>query len=985
LTLEAGTKLGRYEIREQLGVGGMGEVYLAYDGELHRSIALKILLPEIAHDAQRMHRFIQEARSASALNHPNILTIHEVGKSDGLHFIATEFIDGENLREHLKHSRLKLSDLLDIATQIASALAKAHNSGIIHRDIKPENIMVTRDGYVKVLDFGLSKLTEQAAMDPEAPTQPFINTEPGKVMGTTRYMSPEQARGLDVDHRTDIWSLGVVLYEALTGHPPFEGNTTTDLIVSILEREPPPVSRFNSEVPNQFERIIRKTLAKDVEERYQVIKDLQIDLKNLKRELELEAEIDRTVPPEVRAAISTKSHTESAPETTQAPALTTAATSHQSVSSAEYFVTGIKKHKTVVLLGVLLIALAGGGFFLIKAWRKPVFTDKDTIVLADFTNTTGDNVFDGALKQALAVQLGQSPYLSFAPDDRIRETLRFMGRSPDERLTRDVAREICLRQGIKALLAGSISTLGSNYVLSVEAVNAQTGEVFAREQIEATSKEEVLKALGAISAKLRERLGESLASIQKFGAPIEQATTSSLEALKSFSLGDENRASGKYEEAIPLYKRAAEIDPNFALAYARLSVMHFNLRESERSAQYAEKAFGLRDRVSEREKFYISANYYQNALGDIDKSIETLELWKQTYPRDYVPVNNLAVNFALTGDFDKQLQAALESMKLNPNAASPFTNMAWAYLRLNRVDEAAQVMEQATAQDKVSIGMRGSMYVLAYLRNDLKTMKQQLDWASGKPQEAAVLRWQATASSNSGRLTDAGQIRKKAIDLAQGRNQKELAARIQLDAALSEGAAGNCDAARQDANTALTFVKGKEQQSQASLVFAFCGDAARAATMIDDLAKRFPNDTQINAIALSLARAFAELNKSPDKTIQLLEPVRRYEKGEFAMLWPIYLRGLAYMKLNRNQDAIKEFQQIVGNRALTFFSGIHPISQVQLARAWAAAAHDGDTAAKENALGSARKAYQDFLALWKDADPNNPLLQQAKAEYSKLN
>ena len=648
-------------------------------------------------------------------------------------------------------------------------------------------------------------------------------------------------------------------------------------------------------------------------------------------------------------------------------------------------VSGIKKHKLVVFVGILLIALVGGGFFLLKALRTPAFTDKDTIVLADFTNTTGDNVFDGALKQALAVQLGQSPYLSIAPDDRIRETLRFMGRSPDERLTRDVAREICLRQGIKALLAGSISTLGSNYVLSLEAVNAQNGEVFAREQIEAASKEEVLKALGTISSKLREKLGESLASIQKFGAPIEQATTSSLEALKSFSLGDEKRASGKYEEAIPLYKRAVDIDPNFALAYARLSVMHFNLRETERCAQYAEQAFGLRDRVSEREKFYISSNYYGNVLGDIEKSIETLELWKQTYPRDYVPLNNLAVNFAFIGDFDKQLQAALESMKLNANAASPFTNMAWAYVRLNRFDEAAQVMAQATAQDKVSIGMRSSMYVLAYLRDDAKTMREQIDWATGKPAESAVLRLQGVASANSGRLTEATQTRKRGIDVALRRNQKEIAARFQLDAAFSEAAGGNCDAASQAADTALTIVKSKEQQSLASLVFAFCGNAAKAATMIDDVAKRSPTDTEINAIAVPLVRAFAELSKSPDKTIQLLEPVRRYENGEYAMLWPKYLRGLAFMKLNRHQDAIKEFQQIVDHRALTFFSGIHPISQIQLARAWSAAAHEGDAATRENALVSARKAYQDFLAMWKDADANHPLLQQAKAEYSKLN
>jgi eukaryotic-like serine/threonine-protein kinase len=985
MSLPAGTKLGRYEIREQLGVGGMGEVFLAYDGELHRSVALKILPPEIAGNVQRMQRFVQEARSASALNHPNILTIYEIGKSDELNFIATEFIDGENLREYFRHNRLRLSDLLDIAAQIASALAKAHNSGIIHRDIKPENIMVTRDGYVKVLDFGLSKLTEQAAMDPEAPTQPFINTEPGKVMGTTRYMSPEQARGLEVDPRTDIWSLGVVLYEALTGHPPFEGNTTTDLVVSIIEREPPPISRYNPEVPHHFERIIRKTLAKDVEERYQVIKDLQIDLKNLKRELEVEAEIDRTVPPEVRAAISTKSHTESAPETVQAPAVATAATSDQPVSSTESVVSSIKKHKTAVFLGVLLIALVGGGFFLIKALRKPAFTDKDTIVLADFTNTTGDNVFDGALKQALAVQLGQSPYLSIAPDDRIRETLRFMGRPPDDRLTRDVAREICLRQGIKALLAGSISSLGSNYVLSLEAVNAQNGEVFAREQIEASSKEEVLKALGTISSKLREKLGESLASIQKFDAPIEQATTSSLEALKSFSLGDENRGSGKYEEAIPLYKRATEIDTNFALAYARLSVMHFNLRESEKSAKYAEQAFKLRDRVSEREKFYISANYYQNVLGDIEKTIETLELWRQTYPRDYVPTNNLAVNFAFVGDYEKQLQTARDSMRLNPNAASPYTNMTWAYLRLNRYDEAVQIIEQALAQDKVSIGMRGAIFVLAHIRSDAKGMKQQLDWATGKPSEAAVLRGHAAATYNSGRLAEAAKIRKRAIDLAVGRDQKELAARIYLDAASIESVLGNCSAANQAANTALELLKGKEQLSLASLVFAFCGDAARANAIMGDLAKRFPNDTEINAIILPMVRAFAELNRSPEKTIQLLEPVRRYEKGEYAMSWPNYLRGLALMKLNRFQDATAEFQRILERRAVTFLYAIHPVSQLQLARAWTAAAREGDAAAKENALVSARKAYQDFLALWKDGDANNAILQQAKAEYAKLN
>lgn len=964
----------------------MGEVYLAYDSQLLRSVALKILPTELARDQQRMHRFVQEARSASALNHPNILTIYEVGRSDELNYIATEFIDGENLREYFRHTQIKLSDLLDIAAQIASALAKAHSSGIIHRDIKPENIMVTRDGYVKVLDFGLSKLTEPlVTSDSEAPTQALVNTEPGKVMGTTRYMSPEQARGLEVDPRSDIWSLGVVLYEALTGHLPFNGSTTTDLLVSILEREPPPISRFNSAVPHQFERIIRKTLAKDVEDRYQVIKDLQIDLKNLKRELELEAEIDRTLPAEVRAALSTKGHSESEVETIHNSPVATTSTSTLT-SSVQYVVNGIKRHKVVAFATIVVIVLVASGIVLLKTLRTPALTDKDTILLADFTNTTGDAVFDGTLKQALAVQLDQSPYLSIVSDDRIQETLRFMNRSPEERLTRDVAREICLRQGVKALLVGSIASLGSNYVLSLEALNAQSGDAFAREQIEASSKEEVLKALGTISSKLREKLGESLASIQKFDAPIEQATTSSLEALQALSLGDEKRAAGKYEEAIPLYKRATDIDPNFAVAYARLAAAHFNVREREKVAIYAEKAFTLRDRVSEREKFYISATYYQNVSGDIEKSIETLQLWSQTYPRDYVPSNNLAVGFAFLGDFEKQLEAARESLKLNPDNNAAYTNLATAYVRLNRFDEAEQVIKQATAQDKVSAAMRGWMYILAYLRRDANGMKQQIDWATGKPSEAFALRWQAAASSNSGRLAEAGEFRKKAIDLASGRDQKDLASRIHLDTALTESAIGNCAAASQAANAALGLQKGKEQLSVAAFAFALCHDAVRAESIMHDLANRFPNDTGINAVHLPLVRATAELNRNnPDKTIQLLEPSRRYELGAFAALWPNYVRGLAYLKLGRSREAVTEFERIREHQPLTFYYVIHPLSQLQLARAWTMVARDGEATMKESALSSARKAYQDFLASWKDAEADNPVLQQAKAEYRELN
>jgi len=967
----------------------MGEVYLGYDDQLHRSVAIKILPKDLGEEQLRMKRFIQEARSASALNHPNILTIYEVGESEGVHFIVTEYIDGENLREHFRSSNIKLGELLDVATQISSALAKAHSSGIVHRDIKPENIMLTRDGYVKVLDFGLSKLTEQSiSTDPDASTRAFINTEPGKVMGTTRYMSPEQARGLAVDARSDIWSLGVILYEALTGRAPFEGSTTTDLIVSILEREPVPIARFNPDVPHQFERIIRKTLAKDPDERYQVIKDLQIDLKNLKRELELEAEIDRTLPPEVRvAALSTKVSSQSQVQTILSPHSSTTPT--KSGSSAEYVVTGIRRHKRAAILAIAVMLLIGVAAFLWLGRRRPVLTDKDTILLADFTNTTGDQVFDGTLKQALAVQLGQSPYLSIAPDDSIRETLRYMNRSPDERLTRDIAREICQRTGVKALMAGTISSLGSNYVMTLEAVNAQSGDVFAREQIETSRKEDVLKGLGTIASHLRERLGESLASIQKFDAPIEQATTSSLDALKAFSLGDEKRALGKYDEAIPFYERAVSLDQNFALAYARLSIMHFNLREEVKTKQYAEKAFDLRDRVSEREKFYIAANYYQNVPGDVEKAIETLELWRQTYPRDHVPLNNLAVNYGFLGDFEKQLEAGRESLRLNPNTSSPYSNIVWAYLRLNRIDEAAKTVDQAVAQNKASFAIHGAMYILAYMKGDANGMKQQDDWVSGKSFEPTVRSWAASSQFSSGQLNEARASWKKGIELALQKGQKDVAARLHLGSGNMELLAGNCQMAVDELRASLAQFKGKDQLSYGAVILSSCGKTAESESLVKELNTQYPKDTASAKVILPTAKAAAELNNNPTGAIESLEPVRRYELGEFGELWPNYLRGLAYLKLGQPKKAIEEFQKILDHPAIAFFSYLSPIAQLYVARAWTQAARSGkpETAggfSDKNALASARKAYQDFLANWRDADPDNPLLLQARKEYAEL-
>src|SRR5215813_10255422 len=543
-SLPANTTISHYRILSHLGTGGMGKVYLAEDTRLRRKVALKILSAELIKNENRLRRFEQEAFAASALSHPNILVIHEIGTEGNTHFIATEYIEGDTLRQRIRHRKFSLRDALEVAIQAASALSAAHKARIVHRDIKPENIMLREDGYVKVLDFGLAKLTERQApsTDTEAQTIAKVDTDPGTVVGTINYMSPEQARAKSVDPRTDVFSLATVIYEMIAGRPAFEGESSTDVLAAILDKDPPPLARFAPETPAELQRIVSKSLCKDKEERYQTIKDLLIDLKNLREELTFEEKLERSISPDSAARMGI---TTSGSGSTLATARSTRLHSDpvapaRTTSSAEYIVSEIKRHKKGAGIVAAGIALAAVAIFLYFN-RAAALTERDTIVLADFVNTTGDAVFDGTLKQALAVQLGQSPFMNILSDDRAREALRFMGRSPDDRITRDIAREICERHGLKALLAGSISNIGSHYILLLEAVNGHTGDSLAREQVEAESKEQVLGALGKAASRLREKLGESLASIQKFDAPIEQATTSSLEALKAFTLGHEQR------------------------------------------------------------------------------------------------------------------------------------------------------------------------------------------------------------------------------------------------------------------------------------------------------------------------------------------------------------------------------------------------------------------------------------------------------------
>jgi serine/threonine protein kinase/tetratricopeptide (TPR) repeat protein len=978
VTLLTGTKLGRYEIRSKIGEGGMGEVYLAQDTELDRKVALKFLPEDLASDAERMRRFVQEAKAASGLNHPNIITIHEIGEADGAHFIATEFIDGTTLRERLNRGPLPLDQVLSIATQTTEALSAAHAAGIVHRDVKPENIMLRRDGYVKVLDFGIAKLTEQITreIDTEGATAKQFNTGPGSIMGTTAYMSPEQVRSQVLDARTDIWSLGVVLFELVAHQKLFPGESPGDVIAEILKTEPPSLAEVRRDCPAELERIVTTALQKKREKRYQLVKELGRDLKRLKRRLEFEAELERTGGPSERTGELRESTNAAAATPPEAATQTLGANANQTSSSAEYIVSQIKTHKRGFAVALLLLVLAAGAlsyFLYFKPVHAPALTDKDTILLADFDNETGDTVFDGTLNQGLAVTLAQSPFLDIFSDARVRETLRFMNRSSDERVTKGIAREICERQGLKAFLAGSISNFGTHYVITLEAANAQTGDTIALQQAEAENKEQVLSALGNAATKLREKLGESLASIQKYNAPLYQATTSSLEALKIFSLGVEQQLKGKYLEAIPFFKRATETDPDFALAYARLASVYFNTGQFGLAAGASQKAYDLRDRVSERERLFISMSYYSNVTREVEKYIETLGLWERTYTRDLVPHNNLALQYNDIGQYEQAAEEAREAIRLNPSAAAPQSNLARALLGLNRFDEAKEGIGRALARQVESIFMHRILYWIAFIQGDEAGMKQQIEWTNGKPEEYTAQNWQVETAAFSGQLRKAKEFSSRAAELAQRRDLKEVVAQIVAGDAVREALFGDCKQVKERTAKALAITESQPARVSAANALAVCGEFNHMQTIVDELVKRYPKDTLLNNVFLPLIQARAEMNRGNGaQAIRLLEITRSYEGA--ALFQVAYLRGQAYLSQQKGAEAATEFQKILDHRGSQPVSYFYPLAHLELARGAALA---GDTA-------KARQAYENFFALWKDADADLLVLREAKKEYEKL-
>ncbi|HEV2491023.1 MAG TPA: protein kinase [Candidatus Acidoferrales bacterium] len=957
-----GETISHYRILAKIGAGGMGVVYRAHDAQLDRDVAIKVLpAGTLADDAARK-QFSREALALARLNHPNVETVFEFNSQDGVDFLVLELIPGQPLSEKLKAGPLDEREILRLGMQLAEGLAAAHGQGVIHRDLKPGNLFVTPDGRLKILDFGLAKL-RKPELD-SAATRSLTESIAG-VAGTVPYMSPEQLRGQPADARSDIYSAGAVLYEMSTGRRPHPQTQFAELMGAILHESPIAPSSFNPRVSPGLENAIAKSLEKDPARRYQSARELHAVLESLTSrvvtaapagEVKPVSSSPRAFPPSARWGLAT----------------------------AVFVIVGF--------LAAFAFNLGGIRGELFPTARA--LSDKDTIVLADFDNKTGDPVFDGTLRQGLSVQLEQSPFLSMISDDRIQQALQMMRQRPDAKLTPEIARDICVRTASAAILDGSIAQIGTQFLLTLKAVNCSSGETLASTEAQASDKNHVLEALGKIASDMRNKLGESLSTVQKFDAPLEQVTTSSLEALKSYNDGMKALDTSGDTAAIPFLKHAIELDPNFAVAYGMLGIWYEDIGEPSLAADYTRKAYDLRDRASEPEKYFISARYNKQVTGNIQAAVQACELWKQSYPRMWDPHALLSgAIYPVIGDYEKAVEEGKEAIRLEPDFSPPYALLMFAYIALNRLDDAKATYDLARKRKVIYLPMLAALYEIAFLQNDVTSMKQLLSESAGQPGiEDEVLGLAAETAAYSGHLSEARGLSRRAMDSAEQAGEKEAAATYLALSGLKEALFGNADEARRRAALALERSTGRDVTYGAALAFAYAGDRARAQALTDDLATRFPEDTIVQYNFLPTLRAiFALSRETPLDAIDILRAATPGELGEttfsvygWTAMYPVYVRGEAYLAAHQGREAAAEFQKILDHPGVVLNEPIAALAHLGLARAYALEAQSSEGAAADAARAKARAAYQDFLTLWKDADPDIPVLRQAKAEYAKL-